>query len=58
MPKKLTKAQVKAQYKTLMRSTSRLANDKLSHPDSKVPQSMKLLIQMANDIRNAFNRVK
>ena len=58
MAKKLTKAQVKAQYKSLMRSTSRLANDKLSHPDSKVPMSMKIMIQIANDIRNAFNRIK
>ena len=58
MAKKLTKTQVKAQYKILMRATSKLANDKLSNPDSRVPMSMKVMISMANDIRNAFNRIK
>jgi len=58
MPKKLTKAQVKAQYKSLIKAISRLTNDKMSHPDSKVPTSIKMLIQMAKDVLTAFNRIK
>jgi len=59
MPKKkLTKAQVKAEYKKLIKGTNRLFNDKMSYPDSKVTMSLKMLLQMAKDVLSAFNRVK
>jgi len=59
MPKKkLTKAQVRAQYKTLMKTTSKLVFDKLEHPDSLVPMSMTVLVDLAKKLANAFNRIK
>lgn len=59
MPKKkLTKARVKALIKDISNKAALLALDKSMHPDSRVPISVKALLDVNSKFANAWKRVK
>jgi len=58
MPKKkLTKRQVIAKYRKILAMTYDLGLDKMGHPNSLVPQSNKVLLELNTKIQNILRRL-
>ena len=56
--KKLTKAQVKKEFKRAHASLFRLFMDKMEHPDSRVSMSRNKLADLTTEMGRAWKRVK
>ena len=56
--KKLTKVRIKKDLRRMSFFIMEFMQDKLEHPDSKVPLTPKKLLELNTVIKNAFNRTK
>ena len=56
--KRLTKAQVKRELGKMHAAIGRLFVDRVKNPDSFVPMSEKVLLELNKKIRSTFMRVK